>query len=48
MIVRSLYPDLYFGQFRFLNLLYRVIQTQLLQEPVFAHSVPGPPLVLNI
>ena len=29
----SLYPDIQFGQFRFLNVLYRVIQTKLLQEP---------------
>ena len=29
------YPHL--QPFRFLNLLYRVIQTKLLQEPVFAH-----------
>ena len=33
----SLYPDIYFGQFRFLDVLYRVIQTKLLQEPLFAH-----------
>ena len=30
----SLYPNIYFGQFRFLNVLSRVIQTKLLQEPV--------------
>ena len=34
---KSLYPDMKFGQFRFLNVLYRMIQTKLLQEPVFAH-----------
>ena len=32
----SLYPDIQFGQFRFLDVLYRVIQTKLLQEPVLA------------
>ena len=37
---RSLYPDIKFGQFRFLNVPYRVIQTKLLQEPVFAHCAP--------
>ena len=37
---KSLYPDIKFGQFRFLNVLYRVIQTKLLQEPVFAHCAP--------
>ena len=37
----SLYPDIQFGQFRFLNVLYRVIQTKLLQEPVFAHCGGG-------
>ena len=41
VIGRSLYPDIQFGQFRFLNMLYRVSQTELLQEAVSAHSV-GP------
>ena len=36
---QSLSPDISFGQFRLLNVLYRVIQTKLLQEPVFAHCV---------
>ena len=37
----SLYPDIQFGQFRFLNVLYRVIQTKLLQEPVLAQCGGG-------
>ena len=34
---RSLYTDTQFDQLRFLKMLYRVLETQLLQEPVFAH-----------
>ena len=37
----SLYLDIYFGQFWFLNVLYRVIQTKLLQEPVLAQCGAG-------
>ena len=37
----SLYPDIQFGQLRFLDVLYRVIQTKLLQEPLFAHCGAG-------
>ena len=36
---RSLYTDIQFGQFRFQKMLYRVNQTELLQEPVFAQCV---------
>ena len=36
----SFYPYIKFGQTMFLNVLYRVIQTKLLQEPVFAHCAP--------
>ena len=32
----NLHTDIAFGQFRFLKMLYRVIQTKLLQEPVLA------------
>ena len=38
----SLYPDLHFGQFRFLYVLYRVIQTKLLQKPALAQCAPPP------
>ena len=41
----SLFPDISFGQFRFLNVLYRMIQTKLLQEPVLAHCGGGGQLV---
>ena len=34
--------------FRFLNLLYRVIQTKLLQEPVLAQCAPPPPNLDNL
>ena len=34
---RSLYTDTQFDQLRFLKMLFRVLETQLLQEPVFAH-----------
>ena len=37
IIGTSLYTGIQFGQFKFLKMLYRVIQTELLQEPVFAH-----------
>ena len=40
----SLYPYIQLGQFRFLNVLYRVIQTKLLQEPVLAQCGGVPPL----
>ena len=36
-----LHTGIQFGQFKFLKMLYRVIQTELLQEAVSAHSV-GP------
>ena len=36
----SLHSDMQFGQFRFLKMVYRVIQTELFQEPVFAHCAP--------
>ena len=39
-----LHTGIQFGQFKFLKMLYRVIQTELLQEPVFAHCAPPPTL----
>ena len=36
---RSLYTDIQFGQFRFQKMLYRVNQTEVLQEPVFWSSL---------
>ena len=43
----SLYTSIQFGQFKFLKMLYTVIQTELLQEPVFAHCWGYPPFPLS-
>ena len=40
IIDTSLYTGIQSSQFKFLKMLYRVIQTELLQEPVFAHCAP--------
>ena len=38
---RSLYTYKQYGLFRFQKMLYRVIHTELLQEPVFANCAGG-------